>query len=99
METVSSTVTSDNIEELQYEIENLVTKKSELEKALLTIAGAMEQQKKVVAAATSQTPMNDKSYMERLFVAFLAGRKKQQKYQVHLLQAYKDHIEETSGST
>ena len=38
---VSSAVTNRKLEELQYEMANLVTKNSELEDALITIAGAM----------------------------------------------------------
>ena len=42
VETAGSTVTRDKLEELQYEIENLVTKNSELEEALVMITGAIE---------------------------------------------------------
>ena len=73
-ETANSAVTSDKLEELQYEMANLVTKNSELEEALVTIAGAMEQQKKVAAAATPPH-IGNKSDMEKLFAAYLAEQK------------------------
>ena len=62
------------LQELQCEMANLVTKNSELEEALVAIAGSMENQKKV-ANKTSPPPLvQDKSEMERLFAAFLAGQ-------------------------
>ena len=63
------------MEDLQYEMANLVTQQSELEDALVTISEYTEQQKKVVAAATPPPPVNNKSDVEKLFAAFLSGQK------------------------
>ena len=74
-EVANSAVTDGKLEYLQYEMANLVTKNSELEDALVTIAGAMEQQKKVTAVATSPPPASSKSDIEKLFTAFLVEQK------------------------
>ena len=72
---VNSVVTNRKLEELQYEMANLVTKNSELEDALITIAGAMEHQKKVADTVIQPILLSNKSDMENLFVAFLVEEK------------------------
>ena len=66
-EKANSTVTGGKPEDLQYELVNLATKNFELEDALVTIAGAMEQPKKVAAVATSPPPVSNKSDIEKMF--------------------------------
>ena len=68
-------MTSDKLKELQYEIVNLVTKNTDLEDALVTITGAMEQQKKVASAAKLPPLIDNKLDMKKLFVAFLVKQK------------------------
>ena len=52
-EIANSAVTYVELEELKYEMVNLSTKNSELKDTLVTITGAMEQQKKIASVVMS----------------------------------------------